>query len=138
RAVETEVARREDLLARVPADIVDSAPTPAVHRPAVVTADIHPWEGGEAARAGHRRSGVVEDRRDAVAGTVREGEIRRIHMVPEDAVSGEFVQHDAPVPRDADRIGDVGRVSQRELTEANAVAHRISGALGIDGISHAA
>ena len=49
---------------------------------------------------------------------LRETEIRRIHMVPENSVPAEFMQHYAPVSGDADRIREIGGVGESELDAA--------------------
>ena len=64
-------------------------------------------------RSAQVRLRIVEDGRDAVAGAVREAEVRaestwsyRI------AVAAQLVQDDAPVAGDADRVGRVAEVGE--------------------------
>src|SRR5262245_49963539 len=59
RAIKAEVACCQYLFAAVAADVVDAAPSPAVHRSIVATADIDPREGDEAVGAGECRAGII-------------------------------------------------------------------------------
>ena len=133
------MARRQYLFAAVAADVVDAAPPPAAgHGPIVPTPDVYPWEGDEAVGAGKCRARIIGDRRDAVAGAMGKAEIRRIHVVPEDAVAGKLVQHHAPIRRDPDRIGNIASIGEGKLHEADTVSQGVARALRIDGISQAA
>ena len=100
RAVNPEHRRRKYLLAAIGAVVVHAAPAPAIDHGAIRPAQVLPER--RANEPVNRTAivplgqKVVQDDREAVAGAVREPEIRRVHVVVEDAVPAEFVQDDRP------------------------------------------
>ncbi|MCX7250787.1 MAG: hypothetical protein NTX37_04660 [Burkholderiales bacterium] len=64
---------------------------------------------------------------------MREAEVGAADMIVQDAVSAEFVQHDAPVGRDTHRVHGVGEVGQRKAAVVDAVA--VADAVRVDGVA---
>src|SRR6266567_1203831 len=85
-SINPEMRGRKDLLAGIPADIVDAAPGPACgHRPVVTPADPrraerNPWKRLETVR--RLRCRIIQDDGQTVAVAVREAEVRRVDAVP--------------------------------------------------------
>src|SRR4051794_4846969 len=53
-------------------------------------------------------------------------------------MSCELMEHDSPVPRDADWMRKIGCIGEGELNKADAIREGIPGTLGIDVVSHPA
>ena len=132
RAIEAEVACRQDLFAAVAADVVDAAPSPAVRPVDRGDGRFDPREGDEAVGAGERRAGIIGIAAMLSPALCAKPKFGEFDMVPEDAVAAKLVQHDAPVRRDADRVGDIAGIGEGELHEADAVPKVSPRALRID------
>ena len=128
------MGRGENLLARIPPDVLCTTPTPSSgDAPVVTTTDeTHPREALEA--IGRLCGGIVEDDGEAVTRAVREPEVKHVDVIVEDPVSSQLVEHHAPVGGNAHRIGCVRQVGELKVHVGDTVAIPAARGVSLDAI----